>query len=71
MRRLAGGLSDGVDVVTLDNGRLSHRILLILAGLFLFVGCEPTTSRKDASSDAPMEWSSPLAGTGICRAASD
>ncbi len=27
MRRLAGGLSDGVDVVTLDNGRLSLDIL--------------------------------------------
>ena len=27
MRRLTGGLSDGVDVVTLDNGRMSLEIL--------------------------------------------
>ena len=50
MRRLAGGVSDGIDVVTLDNGRLSLEILPtrgmgIWRGLF---------------DGVPVKWDSPV-----------
>ena len=50
MRRLAGGLSDGVDVVTLDNGRLSLDILPT-RGMGIWRG------RIDG---IPVKWDSPV-----------
>ena len=50
MRRLAGGLSDGVDVVTLDNGRLSLDIL-------------PTRGMgiwRSQIDGIPVKWDSPV-----------
>ena len=50
MRRLAGGLSDGVDVLTLDNGRLSLDIL-------------PTRGMgiwKGTVDGIPLKWDSPV-----------
>ncbi len=50
MRRLAGGLSDGVDVVTLDNGRLSLDIL-------------PTRGMgvwRGVIDGIPVKWDSPV-----------
>lgn len=50
MRRLAGGLSDGVDVVTLDNGRLSLDIL-------------PTRGMgvwRGMMNGVPVKWDSPV-----------
>lgn len=50
MRRLAGGLSDGVDVVTLDNGRLSLDILPT-RGMGIWRGM---------IDGIPLKWDSPV-----------
>jgi galactose mutarotase-like enzyme len=50
MRRLAGGLSDGVDVVTLDNGRLSLDILPT-RGMGIWRGM---------MDGVPLKWDSPV-----------
>ena len=50
MRRLSGGLSDGVDVVTLDNGRLSLEILPT-RGMGIWRGM---------IDGIPMKWDSPV-----------
>ena len=50
MRRLAGGLSDGVDLLTLDNGRMSLDIL-------------PTRGMgiwKGTVDGIPLKWDSPV-----------
>jgi hypothetical protein len=50
MRRLAGGLSDGVDVVTLNNGRLSLQ-LLPTRGMGVW---------KGEVDGVPLRWNSPV-----------
>ncbi len=50
MRRLVGGLSDGVDVVTIDNGRLSLEILPT-RGMGIWRG---------QVDGVPLQWNSPV-----------
>ncbi len=58
-RRLQGGLSDGVDVVEIDNGRLVFTVLLTRGMGIWRVAC-----RREAPERSPVElkWNSPIHG---------